>query len=58
MKQTQQRDVQLVGICGGYQMLGEQLSDPHAVEGNERDAAGLGLLPIRTSFYNRKGPFA
>lgn len=54
MKQTQQRDVQLVGICGGYQMLGEQLSDPHAVEGNERDAAGLGLLPIRTSFLQQK----
>ena len=36
------RWMQLVGICGGYQMLGE-LSDPHAVEGSVREAKGLGL---------------
>ncbi|MEC0255169.1 cobyric acid synthase [Paenibacillus lautus] len=54
LRQTQQRDVQLVGICGGYQMLGEQLSDPHAVEGSVREAKGLELLPIRTSFLKHK----
>ncbi|WP_164817385.1 cobyric acid synthase [Paenibacillus lautus] len=54
LRQTQQRDVQLVGICGGYQMLGEQLSDPHAVEGRVREAKGLELLPIRTSFLKHK----
>lgn len=35
-------------------MLGEQLSDPHAVEGSVREAKGLGLLPIRTSFLKNK----
>lgn len=37
----------IVGICGGFQMLGEEICDPHGVEhhGTER---GLGLLPIRT----------
>lgn len=35
-------------------MLGEQLSDPHAVEGRVREAKGLELLPIRTSFLKHK----
>jgi adenosylcobyric acid synthase len=45
--------VALVGICGGYQMLGAVIRDPHAVErlhGAEAAAAGLGLLPVSTTF--------
>lgn len=46
---------QLVGICGGYQMLGEMLIDPYAVEGNEpRSAEGLGYLPVTTTFLKEK----
>ncbi|MEN9903904.1 MAG: Cobyric acid synthase [Pseudomonadota bacterium] len=37
----------LLGICGGLQMLGEALIDPHGVDGN---APGLGLLPLVTVF--------
>ncbi|MFC7679977.1 cobyric acid synthase [Paenibacillus sp. GCM10028914] len=48
------RGVQLVGVCGGYQMLGEWLNDPHAVEGNVMEAKGLGLLPITTTFLQKK----
>lgn len=48
------RGVQLVGVCGGYQMLGEWLNDPHAVEGNVQKAKGLGLLPITTTFLQKK----
>ncbi|MEH6758429.1 MAG: cobyric acid synthase [Parasphingorhabdus sp.] len=36
------------GICGGYQMLGRTISDPHGIEGPIRDIAGLGLLDIAT----------
>ncbi|GAB6929793.1 cobyric acid synthase [Paenibacillus sp. JCM 10914] len=51
---TEQQDIQLVGICGGYQMLGERLSDPHAAEGSVREAEGLGMLPLRTTFLKHK----
>ena len=37
----------VMGICGGLQMLGEALIDPHGVDGN---APGLGLLPLVTVF--------
>ena len=44
----------IVGICGGYQMLGERLLDPDHVESDEEELAGLGLLPIATTFYTAK----
>ena len=43
----------VVGICGGYQMLGEEVSDPHGVEGGGT-IRGVGLLPIRTVFEPEK----
>jgi adenosylcobyric acid synthase len=38
----------VVGICGGYQMLGRVVRDPHGIEGSVKEAAGLGLLDIET----------
>jgi adenosylcobyric acid synthase len=38
----------VLGICGGYQMLGHSISDPDGIEGPPRTAAGLGLLDIET----------
>lgn len=38
----------VLGICGGYQMLGKILADPEGVEGQEGRFKGLGLLPIKT----------
>ena len=41
------------GICGGFQMLGEELSDPHGVE-HGGILKGMGLLPARTVFEPQK----
>lgn len=42
--------VPVVGICGGYQMLGTMIDDPDGVEGGEGNMEGLGLLSVRTFF--------
>jgi adenosylcobyric acid synthase len=45
----------VVGICGGYQMLGEALLDPIGAEAQAgAHATGLGLLPIQTTFAGDK----
>ena len=45
----------VVGICGGYQMLGREISDAPGVEAAAgADVAGLGLLDVRTRFVSEK----
>ncbi|MDT8991764.1 cobyric acid synthase [Curvibacter sp. APW13] len=41
----------VLGICGGLQMLGQELRDPHGIDGN---AVGLALLPLVTEFAQDK----
>nr|WP_296155402.1 cobyric acid synthase [uncultured Blautia sp.] len=43
----------IFGICGGYQMLGETLSDPYGVEAGG-SMRGMGLLPVDTVFAEKK----
>ena len=43
----------VLGICGGYQMLGRRLSDPEGVE-QQGEFEGLGLLPCETVFTRKK----
>jgi adenosylcobyric acid synthase len=49
-----QRGAFIIGICGGYQMLGRYINDPDGVESGVRQSQGLGLLPITTAFLPSK----
>ena len=44
----------VIGICGGYQMLGEEIRDPRAIDGKKRRGKGLGLLPLLTEMAEPK----
>lgn len=39
---------EMIGICGGFQIMGDNISDPHGIESGNRTRAGLALLPIMT----------
>ncbi|WP_232695657.1 cobyric acid synthase [Brevibacillus daliensis] len=51
-----QRGARILGICGGFQMLGEKLLDPDGIEGLKKQdsLSGLGLLPVETTFCSVK----
>jgi adenosylcobyric acid synthase len=46
--QMHNKNVPLFGICGGYQIMGTSIADPHGVEGNIPIINGLGILPVNT----------
>ena len=48
------RDGRILGICGGYQMLGTLVSDPEGIEGPAGQTPGLGLLDVATTMTSDK----
>lgn len=48
------RGAVVVGICGGYQMLGRQIRDPYSLESRRKAISGLGLLPLVTTILRKK----
>lgn len=51
---TRKKGKKVIGICGGYQMMGHLISDPKGVEGDIKQISGLGLLPIETIITEEK----
>lgn len=55
LRLVREEQVPVIGICGGYQMLGQELMDPEGVEGPAGSRiSGMGLLPVRTVFAGQK----
>ncbi|OLP17117.1 cobyric acid synthase CobQ [Leptolyngbya sp. 'hensonii'] len=44
----------ILGICGGFQMMGKMLADPEGIEGHEGRYRGLGLFPLKTIITGQK----
>ena len=44
----------VLGICGGFQMLGQSVRDPNGVDGAAGESAGLGLLDVHTTMTEQK----
>jgi adenosylcobyric acid synthase len=51
---ARQKGKTIIGICGGYQMMGGTISDSHGVEGSIETLPGLGLLPTKTEMTGEK----
>lgn len=48
------KDIPIIGICGGYQMLGRLIIDKGHVESNQEKIVGMGLLDVVTTFEREK----
>lgn len=44
----------VIGICGGYQIMGQRILDPEGIEGSIKELPGLGLLDIQTTMTKEK----
>ncbi len=51
---AQQQHKKIIGICGGYQMLGNTIKDPLGIESDIKTIPGLGILPIETTLTDKK----
>lgn len=54
IKRAASRGIPVVGVCGGYQMLGRAISDPLGIEGPCGDVMGMGLLDVDTVLEGKK----
>lgn len=57
IKEMAEKGVPVIGICGGYQMIGEKVRDPLHVESDNDEVDGLGLLPTITTMQGEKNTY-
>jgi adenosylcobyric acid synthase len=54
IKRAHSRGIQVMGMCGGFQMLGKRIVDPHGMESSHGEIEGMGLLDVETLFQHEK----
>lgn len=54
VKEAAHTGATVMGICGGYQMMGLSIADPLHIEGEQEEIEGLGLLPVVTTIEREK----
>jgi len=54
IREKAEQGTRVIGICGGFQMLGKSIEDPQGVESDHKHAEGIGLLDIHTVFEGDK----
>ncbi|MFO7153180.1 MAG: cobyric acid synthase, partial [Bacillota bacterium] len=54
IRELAKKGTAIVGICGGFQMLGKSIKDPHGVEGDIKEIEGIGLLDLETEITGEK----
>jgi adenosylcobyric acid synthase len=54
IKAAVEKGIPLIGICGGFQMLGKRILDPFCIESSNSEVEGLGLLDIETTIEKTK----
>jgi len=57
IKQKAESDTYIIGICGGYQILGKRIIDTHGIESQRDTCQGLALLKVETYFTSEKKTF-
>src|SRR3990172_3379790 len=54
IKRAAAKGIPIIGVCGGYQMLGRTIADPYGMESEHREVGGLGLLDVETILETTK----